>query len=286
MASRRARQHMPQTSSGPEGDRGASVPASGDVVLSHAATVMPARARIFGDALHAGSDSDDPENSIDNWLAIDADGSRHGLLRQGRARDRSANSAGPDRRRSTRCAIRARHPGDGRHRANLRRGWNDREQDAPGRRDPTPADCGRGSKYPPRARGRAVRRAGRRTADARRSCQRPGRSARSVPYAELAVAPFGLQATGQALRTRPSQSTAVGRSIPRTDLPAKLTGGEAFIHDLRLDGMLHGRVLRPFVRTMNGVGGATVLHVDDRAVRGNARARGGRPQREFRWNRG
>src|SRR5690606_27082498 len=36
----------------------------------------------------------------------------------------------------------------------------------------------------------------------------------------------------------------VGRSVPRLDLPAKLTGG-GFLHDMVLDGMLHGRVLHP-----------------------------------------
>jgi len=36
----------------------------------------------------------------------------------------------------------------------------------------------------------------------------------------------------------------IGASIPRIDLAQKLTGG-AFIHDIELPGMLHGRVLRP-----------------------------------------
>ncbi len=36
----------------------------------------------------------------------------------------------------------------------------------------------------------------------------------------------------------------IGRSVPRLDLPSKLAGG-AFIHDLEMPGMLHGRVLRP-----------------------------------------
>ena len=59
-----------------------------------------------------------------------------------------------------------------------------------------------------------------------------------------------------------------GGQSRRVDLPAKLSGGEAFVHDLRLDGMLHGRVVRPHVRTLSGVGGAKVQHVDDSAVRG------------------
>src|SRR6185369_482702 len=31
----------------------------------------------------------------------------------------------------------------------------------------------------------------------------------------------------------------------RVDIPAKVTGGVAYVQDLRLEGMLHGRVVRP-----------------------------------------
>jgi len=37
----------------------------------------------------------------------------------------------------------------------------------------------------------------------------------------------------------------VGRSLPRVDIPAKATGELVFVHDLRVPGMLHGRVVRP-----------------------------------------
>jgi len=36
----------------------------------------------------------------------------------------------------------------------------------------------------------------------------------------------------------------VGKDLPRVDIPAKLTGGEAYVQDLRLPGMLHARVVR------------------------------------------
>lgn len=91
--------------------------------------------------------------------------------------------------------------------------------------------------------------------------------ARSIPYGELAAEPFGREVSGRAPWQPSSRANAVGRSVPRVDLPAKLTGGAAFVHDLRLPGMLHGRLVRPHVRTMNGVAGSTVQHVDDRAVR-------------------
>ena len=37
----------------------------------------------------------------------------------------------------------------------------------------------------------------------------------------------------------------VGKSAPRIDIPAKVTGGAAFVQDMRLPGMVHGRVVRP-----------------------------------------
>ncbi|MHB8815936.1 MAG: molybdopterin cofactor-binding domain-containing protein, partial [Steroidobacteraceae bacterium] len=43
----------------------------------------------------------------------------------------------------------------------------------------------------------------------------------------------------------PARFKVVNRSVPRIDIPAKVSGGEAFVQDLRLPGMLHGRVLRP-----------------------------------------
>jgi nicotinate dehydrogenase subunit B len=44
---------------------------------------------------------------------------------------------------------------------------------------------------------------------------------------------------------RPSEYKLVGKSVPRIDLPAKFTGGAAFVQDIRLPGMLFGRVVRP-----------------------------------------
>ncbi|HEV2530792.1 xanthine dehydrogenase family protein molybdopterin-binding subunit [Phenylobacterium sp.] len=37
---------------------------------------------------------------------------------------------------------------------------------------------------------------------------------------------------------------ALGTNLPRVDIPAKVTGGPAYVHDLRLPGMLHARVVR------------------------------------------
>jgi nicotinate dehydrogenase subunit B len=53
----------------------------------------------------------------------------------------------------------------------------------------------------------------------------------------------------------------VGKSVPRIEIPAKVTGGEAFIQDMRLPGMLFGRVVRPPSY------GAQLTALDDRAAR-------------------
>jgi CO/xanthine dehydrogenase Mo-binding subunit len=42
-----------------------------------------------------------------------------------------------------------------------------------------------------------------------------------------------------------AQYRIVGKSIPRRDIPAKVTGGAAYVQDIRLPNMLYGRVARP-----------------------------------------
>lgn len=43
----------------------------------------------------------------------------------------------------------------------------------------------------------------------------------------------------------PSAFTAMGKSLPRVDIPAKVTGGVSYVQDLRIPGMLHARVVQP-----------------------------------------
>ncbi len=43
----------------------------------------------------------------------------------------------------------------------------------------------------------------------------------------------------------PKTYRIVGTSMPRVDIPAKVTGGVAYVQDLRLEGMAHARVVRP-----------------------------------------
>ncbi|RJF96010.1 molybdopterin cofactor-binding domain-containing protein [Noviherbaspirillum saxi] len=44
---------------------------------------------------------------------------------------------------------------------------------------------------------------------------------------------------------RPEDYRLVGQSTPRVDIPAKAAGELTFVHDMRVPGMLHGRVIRP-----------------------------------------
>src|SRR5579859_1837659 len=81
---------------------------------------------------------------------------------------------------------------------------------------------------------------------------------KSVSYADLigdknfnvqlkgVVTPFGLgPLIGEAKPKDPSQYKLVGTSVPRVDIAPKMTGQFTFMHDVKLPGMLHGRVVRP-----------------------------------------
>ena len=57
--------------------------------------------------------------------------------------------------------------------------------------------------------------------------------------------PIEGEATGAVKPKDPSLHTLVGTAIPELDAVAKVTGAPAFVHDLAMDGMLHGRVVRP-----------------------------------------
>ncbi len=67
-----------------------------------------------------------------------------------------------------------------------------------------------------------------------------------LPYGAIVVgANLRRDATGTVPPKSPAQYRIVGQSAPRRDLLAKATGGAAFVHDMRLPGMLHGRAIRP-----------------------------------------
>ncbi|RDK02973.1 molybdopterin cofactor-binding domain-containing protein [Paraburkholderia lacunae] len=66
----------------------------------------------------------------------------------------------------------------------------------------------------------------------------------------------------------PDTYRIVGTSTPRVDIPAKATGELSFVHDVRVPGMLHGRVVRPpYAGVAQGeFVGNSLLHVDEDSV--------------------
>jgi nicotinate dehydrogenase subunit B len=69
------------------------------------------------------------------------------------------------------------------------------------------------------------------------------------------------EATAKAKPKAASAHRVIGRSVPRRDIPAKVTGGVAYVQDMRLPGMLFGRVVRPASPR------ARLLSVDEATVR-------------------
>jgi CO/xanthine dehydrogenase Mo-binding subunit len=70
-----------------------------------------------------------------------------------------------------------------------------------------------------------------------------------------------LVATGKTKPKSPDQYKVVGKSIPRRDIAGKVFGTDDFVTDVKVPGMLHGRMIRP------PVAGATPLSVDEASVR-------------------
>jgi len=69
---------------------------------------------------------------------------------------------------------------------------------------------------------------------------------RKVGYGELAAETDLKREATATVRPKPAaQHKIVGKSAPRIDIPAKVTGGAAFVQDVRLPAMVHGRVVRP-----------------------------------------
>ncbi|MGI6855849.1 molybdopterin cofactor-binding domain-containing protein [Mesorhizobium sp. 1B3] len=70
-----------------------------------------------------------------------------------------------------------------------------------------------------------------------------GQSAR---YGELVAGlDLHVEASTSSPLKPPDAHRQIGKSLARVDIPAKVTGGIAYVHDLRLEGMLHARVVRP-----------------------------------------
>ncbi|NOJ45236.1 molybdopterin cofactor-binding domain-containing protein [Bradyrhizobium archetypum] len=97
-----------------------------------------------------------------------------------------------------------------------------------------------------------------------------GKDNRSVSYGELIAGEFiQLELTEDVAVKSVDAYTIVGQSVPRLDLPAKATGELVYVHDVRVPGMLHGRVVRPPYAGVD-VGefiGNSLIAVDEASVR-------------------
>ena len=72
------------------------------------------------------------------------------------------------------------------------------------------------------------------------------RDRRKVGYGELAAdLDLHREATAKIAPKLLAAHKIVGKSIQRFDIPKKVTGGIAYVQDIRLPGMVHGRIVRP-----------------------------------------
>ncbi len=69
---------------------------------------------------------------------------------------------------------------------------------------------------------------------------------RQLGYGDLVAADLlHVQAQAKSKLKDPATFKVMGQPIPRVDIPAKVTGGQAYVQDMRLPGMVHARVVRP-----------------------------------------
>lgn len=88
-----------------------------------------------------------------------------------------------------------------------------------------------------------------------------GDASKKLSYGELIGGQkFSLHLDPKAPRRPAAEWTVLGKPAQRPDLPALFTGQFEYVHNVRLPGMLHGRVVRP------PSVGATVAHVDENSV--------------------
>ncbi|QOZ24543.1 molybdopterin cofactor-binding domain-containing protein [Bradyrhizobium sp. CCBAU 51753] len=97
-----------------------------------------------------------------------------------------------------------------------------------------------------------------------------GHDNRSVSYGELiADDTIQLELADDVPVKAVDAYSIVGKSQPRVDLPAKATGELVYVHDVRVPGMLHGRVVRPPYAGVDAgpFVGTSLIAVDEASVR-------------------
>ena len=87
-------------------------------------------------------------------------------------------------------------------------------------------------------------------------------NSKKVTYGELVGGKkFRLALDPKANRKDPGEWKVLGTPVPRPDLPEIMTGRFEFVHNVRVPGMLHGRVVRP------PVVGARPMSVDEASIK-------------------
>ncbi len=97
-----------------------------------------------------------------------------------------------------------------------------------------------------------------------------GKDNRSITYGELiADETIRLELADDVPVKSVDTYSVVGQSVPRVDLPAKATGEPVYVHDVRVPGMLHGRVVRPPYAGVDAgpFVGTSLIAVDESSVR-------------------
>lgn len=79
-----------------------------------------------------------------------------------------------------------------------------------------------------------------------------GQMGKQISYGELVGGQrFSINVSGQVKTKDPKDYRIVGQSVPREDIPPKVTGAYSYVVDVRVPRMLHGRVVRPPVMGAN-----------------------------------
>jgi nicotinate dehydrogenase subunit B len=99
----------------------------------------------------------------------------------------------------------------------------------------------------------------------------PAPDNRALSFAEIVAGERVLVRVDPDAPLKPVESyRIVGQPVPRVDLPAKATGGLVYVHDMRVPGMLHGRVVRPPYAGLDAgpFVGTSLIAVDDASIAG------------------
>ena len=99
----------------------------------------------------------------------------------------------------------------------------------------------------------------------------PAPDNRALSFGELVAGEPRLVRIDPAAPLKPVESyRIVGQPVSRVDLPAKATGGLVYVHDMRVPGMLHGRVVRPPYAGLDGgpFVGTSLIAVDEASIAG------------------